>query len=259
MTRRPLPRPPPPALGEAHARQPAAVPAGRPAARVERHVRAAIRPLLPAGLAAQRAPRAARRRPAGRCWRQRRGRRQAAPARAAPRRAAAPRAATPSRRSASRCSRVSAPPAAGADRRMRRQLNSSCRIATLYQTFTIPITMNRRHFSSALLSSGAAGCAPRLPAVLAAAGGARRRPRLHQARAAAAPRRARARSRCCEFFSYACPHCNAFEPTIEAWARGLPADVVFKRVPVPFLFNADNFAHTYYALETMGAASTRCR
>jgi thiol:disulfide interchange protein DsbA len=28
--------------------------------------------------------------------------------------------------------------------------------------------------------------------------------------------------------------------------------VVFKRVPVPFLYNADNFAHTYYALDTMG-------
>ncbi|MEO8921444.1 MAG: thiol:disulfide interchange protein DsbA/DsbL [Caldimonas sp.] len=55
-----------------------------------------------------------------------------------------------------------------------------------------------------------------------------------------------------EFFSYGCPHCSAFEPILEAWAHGLPADVVLKRVPVPFLFNADNFAHTYYALETTG-------
>lgn len=56
-----------------------------------------------------------------------------------------------------------------------------------------------------------------------------------------------------EFFSYACPHCNDFEPTIEAWAKTLPADVVLRRVPVPFLMNYDNFMHTYYALESLGA------
>ena len=55
-----------------------------------------------------------------------------------------------------------------------------------------------------------------------------------------------------EFFSYACPHCNSFEPTIAAWSKKQPADVVFHRVPAPFLMNAENFARTYYALETMG-------
>ena len=55
-----------------------------------------------------------------------------------------------------------------------------------------------------------------------------------------------------EFFSYACPHCNSFEPAIEAWARTLPADVAFRRVPAPFLMNAENFQRIYYALETMG-------
>ena len=55
-----------------------------------------------------------------------------------------------------------------------------------------------------------------------------------------------------EFFSYGCPHCSAFEPTIEAWAKKIPADVAFHRVPVPFLANAENFMRTYYALETMG-------
>jgi thiol:disulfide interchange protein DsbA len=55
-----------------------------------------------------------------------------------------------------------------------------------------------------------------------------------------------------EFFSYACPHCNAFEPTLEAWAKKLPADVAFRRVPVPFLMNFENFMRTYYALETLG-------
>ena len=55
-----------------------------------------------------------------------------------------------------------------------------------------------------------------------------------------------------EFFSYACPHCNVFEPTVEAWAKKLPADVAFHRVPVPFLMNFENLMRTYYALETMG-------
>lgn len=55
-----------------------------------------------------------------------------------------------------------------------------------------------------------------------------------------------------EFFSYACPHCNAFEPVLEAWSQKLAADVAFSRVPVPFLMNFENLMRTYYALETMG-------
>ena len=55
-----------------------------------------------------------------------------------------------------------------------------------------------------------------------------------------------------EFFSYACQHCNAFEPSVDAWSKKLPADVSFKRVPVYFMMNAENFARTYYALETIG-------
>jgi len=55
-----------------------------------------------------------------------------------------------------------------------------------------------------------------------------------------------------EFFSYACPHCNAFEPTLDAWVKKLPADVAFQRVPVPFLMNAESFQRTYYALQTLG-------
>ena len=54
-----------------------------------------------------------------------------------------------------------------------------------------------------------------------------------------------------EFFSYACPHCNEFEPALEAWEKRLPSDVAFHRVPVAFLMNAENFMRTYYALETM--------
>lgn len=55
-----------------------------------------------------------------------------------------------------------------------------------------------------------------------------------------------------EFFSYACPHCSAFEPTLEGWIKKLPADVNFRRAPVPFLQNAENFQKLYFALEAMG-------
>lgn len=54
-----------------------------------------------------------------------------------------------------------------------------------------------------------------------------------------------------EFFSYACPHCSAFEPVLEAWAKKLPSDVVLKRMPVPFLMNAELFQRTYFALESL--------
>ena len=57
-----------------------------------------------------------------------------------------------------------------------------------------------------------------------------------------------------EFFSYACPHCNAFEPSLAAWVKKLPADVVFRRVPVNFLQNHENFARLYYSLEALGQA-----
>ena len=54
-----------------------------------------------------------------------------------------------------------------------------------------------------------------------------------------------------EFFWYACPHCNAFEPTLEEWLKRLPKDVSFRRVPVMF---QDSFVppqKLYYTLEAM--------
>lgn len=54
-----------------------------------------------------------------------------------------------------------------------------------------------------------------------------------------------------EFFSYACPHCNLLEPVLESWVKRLPSDVVFRRAPVPFLANAQNFQRIYFALEAM--------
>jgi thiol:disulfide interchange protein DsbA len=56
-----------------------------------------------------------------------------------------------------------------------------------------------------------------------------------------------------EFFSYACPHCNHLEPSLEAWEHKIPAGVVLKRVPVTFGRNEWlPLAKLYYTLEAMG-------
>ena len=59
-----------------------------------------------------------------------------------------------------------------------------------------------------------------------------------------------------EFFSFACPHCFEFEPTLEAWLKRSPPGVHFHRYPVRFLQNASNFQPMYFALEAMGLAET---
>ncbi|WP_210543693.1 thiol:disulfide interchange protein DsbA/DsbL [Rhodoferax sp. PAMC 29310] len=55
-----------------------------------------------------------------------------------------------------------------------------------------------------------------------------------------------------EFFWYNCPHCNAFEPTLEAWVKRLPADVVMRKVPIAFRDSFIPQQRLYYALEAMG-------
>ncbi len=54
-----------------------------------------------------------------------------------------------------------------------------------------------------------------------------------------------------EFFWYSCPHCNAFEPQFEAWAKTQPADVVVRQVPVAFNASFVPQQKLYYALEGM--------
>lgn len=55
-----------------------------------------------------------------------------------------------------------------------------------------------------------------------------------------------------EFFWYSCPHCNAFEPTLEAWVKAAPKDVMFRRMPVAFNASFVPQQKLYFALETMG-------
>lgn len=59
-----------------------------------------------------------------------------------------------------------------------------------------------------------------------------------------------------EFFTYACPHCFEFEPVIENWTGQHPAGIEFRRVPVPFMWNAENFQKLYYSLEALKLVDT---
>lgn len=113
--------------------------------------------------------------------------------------------------------------------------------------------MQRREFSAALIGAGLGASALSLAGPAAAQGGpveGTHYVRLSQPLPVAAPA---GKVEVIEFFWYGCPHCNAFEPALEAWVRKLPADVAFRRVPV--VFREEPFtAHQriYYALEAMG-------
>jgi protein dithiol oxidoreductase (disulfide-forming) len=55
-----------------------------------------------------------------------------------------------------------------------------------------------------------------------------------------------------EFFWYSCPHCNAFEPQLEAWIKKAPKDVTVRRVPVAFQDSFVPQQRLFYTLEAMG-------
>lgn len=55
-----------------------------------------------------------------------------------------------------------------------------------------------------------------------------------------------------EFFSYACPHCNDLDPTLNAWVKKLPKDVTFRRLPAVFSDTYMIYARIFYTVEAMG-------
>ena len=113
--------------------------------------------------------------------------------------------------------------------------------------------MQRRHFSR-LLSASLAGAA--LP--LATAQPKAPAEGVNYVRLAEpAPAGPAGKIDVIEFFWYECPHCNAFEPALEAWVRRQPDDVAFRRVPVWFReepFSAQQ--RLFYALEALDAVPT---
>ena len=117
------------------------------------------------------------------------------------------------------------------------------------------MTLDRRDFSLGLFSAGLGGAGLLLPATARAAWPAEGTNfvRLQQP----APTAAAGKVEVVEFFWYECPHCNAFEPSLESWSKGLPGDVVLRRVPVwfqEFPFAAQQ--RLFYTLETLGLAPT---
>ncbi len=59
-----------------------------------------------------------------------------------------------------------------------------------------------------------------------------------------------------EFFWYSCSHCNAFEPTLEAWLKKNADKIVFKRVPVAFRDSFIPQQKLYYTIEALGLVDT---
>jgi protein dithiol oxidoreductase (disulfide-forming) len=55
-----------------------------------------------------------------------------------------------------------------------------------------------------------------------------------------------------EFFWYACPHCNALEPIVEAWEKTKPSYITFTRVHVLWNEGHRSQARLFYALQAMG-------
>jgi thiol:disulfide interchange protein DsbA len=55
-----------------------------------------------------------------------------------------------------------------------------------------------------------------------------------------------------ELFWYGCPHCYAFEPTLNAWSKKLPDDVNFRRVPAMFGGIWNVHGQVFITLEAMG-------
>jgi thiol:disulfide interchange protein DsbA len=55
-----------------------------------------------------------------------------------------------------------------------------------------------------------------------------------------------------EFFWYACPHCYAIDPAVEAWLKTKPAYISFSRVHVMWSESHRALARLYYTLQTLG-------
>jgi thiol:disulfide interchange protein DsbA len=55
-----------------------------------------------------------------------------------------------------------------------------------------------------------------------------------------------------DFFWYSCPHCNAFEPSLQTWSKRLAPDVSLRRIPAAFRDDMVPQQRLFYTLEAMG-------
>ncbi|HJV95672.1 MAG TPA: thiol:disulfide interchange protein DsbA/DsbL [Albitalea sp.] len=113
--------------------------------------------------------------------------------------------------------------------------------------------MNRREFSAHLAAVGAAVTSVAWSPAARAQGGTPVEGTHYVRLSQPLPPAATGKIEVIEFFWYGCPHCNAFEPTLDAWQKKLPPDVAFHRVPVAFREEPyTTHQKIYYALEAMG-------
>jgi thiol:disulfide interchange protein DsbA len=112
--------------------------------------------------------------------------------------------------------------------------------------------MKRREFSSALALAGLAlGATP-----AARAQGGFVEGKDYVKLATPVPTSTPGKIEVVEFFWYGCPHCNAFEPQLDAWSKKVPADVAFRRVPVGFTALHETHARLFYTLEALQQVET---
>ena len=55
-----------------------------------------------------------------------------------------------------------------------------------------------------------------------------------------------------EFFAFWCPHCNDFDPSLNAWIKRQGADVVVRHVPIAFNDAQEPLQRIYYVLDALG-------
>jgi thiol:disulfide interchange protein DsbA len=111
--------------------------------------------------------------------------------------------------------------------------------------------LTRRDFSSCLIGAGLGSALPGAFAQAAPIEG------VHYVRLADLAPAPAGKIEVIEFFWYECPHCNALEPALDAWALRLPDDVALRRVPVWFReepFGAQQ--RLFYTLEALGLVPT---
>ena len=113
--------------------------------------------------------------------------------------------------------------------------------------------MHRREFSQAALAAASAGTLAALPLGVQAQGKPPAEGKDYLLLSKPAPSEASAgQIEVVEFFWYSCPHCNEFEPQLEAWAAKAPKDVSLRRVPVSFRPDFEPQQRLYYVLEALG-------
>jgi thiol:disulfide interchange protein DsbA len=113
--------------------------------------------------------------------------------------------------------------------------------------------MQRREFSQAALAAASAGTLAALPLGVHAQGKPPAEGKDYLLLSKPAPSEAPAgQIELVEFFWYSCPHCNEFEPQLEAWAAKAPKDVSLRRVPVSFRPDFEPQQRLYYVLEALG-------